>query len=318
MLLPLVHGATSVFGHKAPDTDTVCSAIAYAWELNESGHEAKAFVLGDLTPETAFVLKSFGITVPPLLPALEKKAQVAIVDTSNPAELPDDLSNAKIHSIIDHHKLSGLTNSEPLMIDMRPLCSAAGIVYARAKSASRVPPKDVAGCMLAGILSDSLVFRSPTTTEFDKGLAKELAALAEVDLHKFGSEMLAEKGKIDHLTAEELIRMDSKIFKLGGKKLRVSVLETTSPASPMSKFKELVEAQKKIQADEKLDAVMFFIVDILEEVATYVSSSEFGDNLIEHAFRTQVKHGVAMLEGVLSRKKQIIPKFEAALGNTEL
>merc|ERR1712113_644934 len=137
-------------------------------------------------------------------------------------------------------KLSGLSNAEPLEIDMRPLCSAASILYARAKAFGLTPPKHIAGLMLSGLLSDSLEFRSPTTTETDKVHAAELGKLAGRDVHEDA------KGQVDHLTPSELIMMDTKIFTIGGKKLRVSVMETTKPAAPLAKQQALVKAMQAL------------------------------------------------------------------------
>merc|ERR1712232_891457 len=217
------------------------------------------------------------------------------------------------HSIVDHHKLSGLTNSEPLEVDMRPLCSATGILYARAKNFGLTVPKDIAGLMLAGILSDSLEFRSPTTTEIDKVHAAELGKLAGLDVHDFATAMLDAKAQVDHLTPDQLIMMDTKIFKIGGKKLRISVMETTKPSAPLAKQAEIVEAQQQLAKKEELDDVLFFVVDILNEAATFVSSSPTATALVKNAWNVSVgTDGTAFLPGVLSRKKQIIPKLEAA------
>lgn len=317
LLLPaLAHGSTmAVFGHLVPDTDTVTSAMIYEWELKGRGIPATAYRLGELNPETAFVLKKFGVEVPPLLSKLEDKQNVAIVDTNNPEELPKDLKNAKIHSVVDHHKLSGLTTGEPLEIDIRPLCSATSILYARSKLNNMTPPPAIAGLMLAGILSDSLEFRSPTTTETDKVHAQELAKLAQVDIREFADGMFEAKAQVDHLTPEELIMMDTKIFKLGAgaKKVRVSVLETTKPAAPLKLQSKLVEAMQGKAKSEELDDVLFFVVDIIKEEATFVSSSPTASKLVERAWNTSVKDGLAVLPGVLSRKKQIIPKLEDAV-----
>jgi manganese-dependent inorganic pyrophosphatase len=304
----------SVFGHKAPDTDTVGSAIIYAWELNERKIPAKAYRLGELNPETAYVMKALDIEIPPLLEGkIEAKTPVAVVDTNNPAELPEGIEKASIHSIVDHHKLSGLANAEPLEIDMRPLCSAGSILYARAKAAGLTPTKKIAGLMLSTIISDSLEFRSPTTTQLDKDYAKELGAIAGLDVHAHAEAMLDAKAQIDHLTPEELVMMDTKIFKIGGKKLRVSVLETTKPASPLAKQAALIEAQKKLVKEEQLDDMLLFVVDIIKEAATFVSSSPSASKIVEKAWKTTVdKDGLVVLPGVLSRKKQMIPALEAA------
>lgn len=309
----------SVFGHKVPDTDTISSAIVYAWELNERKIPATAYRLGELNPETEYVLKALDIPVPPLLNTLDAKSPVAIVDTNNPQELPDGIVKASIHSIVDHHKLSGLTNSEPLEIDMRPLCSATSILYARAKAAGLVPPPKIAGLMLSGLLSDSLEFRSPTTTETDKVYAAELGKLAKLDVHAHAEAMLEAKANVDHLSPSELIMMDTKVFKIGGKNLRVSVLETTKASGPLAKKAKLVEAMKELVNKEKVDDVLFFVVDITKEAATFMSSSPSAASLVEKAWSVKVdKEGLVELPGVLSRKKQIIPKLEAAAKVEEL
>lgn len=321
LILPaLASGATefSVFGHMVPDTDTVTAAVAYAWELNSRGVPAKAYRLGELNPETAFVFESLGAEVPPLL-SEPPTGTIAIVDTNNPAELPEGISKTSIHSIVDHHKLAGLTNSEPLEIDMRPLCSATSILYARSKAFGLTAPANISGLMLAGLLSDSLVFRSPTTTATDKVHAEELGRLAGLDVNSFGDKMLEAKAKVDHMTPAELIMMDTKIFKMGGKKLRVSVLETTKPSMPLLKKAELVEAQKELVKKEGVDDVLFFVVDIVKEAAIFLSASPTATALVEKAWNVKTgTDGTITLPGVLSRKKQIIPKLEAAVKVDEL
>jgi manganese-dependent inorganic pyrophosphatase len=302
-----------VFGHQAPDTDTTCSAIIYAWELNARNIPATPYILGDLNPETAYVLKAIGAELPALLEGkIEPKTKVAIVDTNNPGELPEGIEKATIHSIVDHHKLSGLSNAEPLEIDMRPLCSAASILYARAKAYGLTVPKDVAGCMLSGLLSDSLVFRSPTTTEMDKVYAAELGKIAGLDVNAHGDKMLEAKAQIDHLTPDELVMMDTKVFKLSPGKVRVSVLETTKPAAPLAKKAALVEAQQKKIKEEGIDDMLLFVVDIINEAATFVSCSPTATKLVEKAWKVKVgEDGLVVLPGVLSRKKQMIPALEA-------
>jgi len=307
----------SVFGHKIPDTDTISAAMAYAWELNARNISATAYRLGELNPETAYVLEALGLEQPPLLQEKVEGTPVAIVDTNNPAELPEGIEKASIHSIVDHHKLSGLTNMEPLEIDMRPLCSAGSILYARAKAAGLTPPKHIAGLMLSGLLSDSLEFRSPTTTELDKVLAVELGQLSDLNVHSHAEAMLEAKAQIDHLSPAELIVMDSKVFTMSGKKIRVSVLETTSPAGPLKKQKELVEAQQKRIVEEKLDDMILFVVDIIKEAAVFISATPSASKLVEKAWAVKVEAGTVVLPGVLSRKKQMIPALEKAAARVD-
>ena len=304
-----------VFGHKSPDTDAICAAMTYAWELNERGIPAKAYRLGELNRETEYVLKTLGLEKPPLLEEkLTKDTTVGIVDTNNPAELPDGVTKANIHSIVDHHKMSGFTNGAPLEVDIRTLCSTGSILYARAKAAGRAIPKYIAGLMLSCILSDSLEFRSPTTTPMDIQFAKELAEIAGIDLHAHAEAMLDAKAEIGHLNPKEVVKMDSKVYEIGGKKLRISVVETTRPERALRQRQALIEAQRAIAAEEKLDDVLLFIVDILNESATFLSSSASAGRLVEQSWEgctLNPADGTCVLPGVLSRKKQIIPTLEA-------
>lgn len=305
----------SVFGHLVPDTDTVSAAIVYAWELTSRGVPAKPFRLGELNPETAYVLERFGQPSPELLSALAPKGTVAIVDTNNPKELPEGLEAVTIHSIVDHHKLSGLTTSQPIEVDMRPICSATSILYARAKSFNLVPPRHIAGLMLAGILSDSLGFRSPTTTAVDRQHARELGELlGDINVEDFTQGMLDAKANTAHLSPKELVLMDTKVFQFYGKKLRVSVVETTKAEGVLSRRGELAEAMTKVTQEEGLDDCLLFVVDILQEHAVFISASDTAKQIVETAWGVQVSsEGLATLPGVLSRKKQMLPKLEEAV-----
>ena len=302
-----------VFGHKIPDTDAICAALAYVWELEERGIPAKAYRLGNLNRETEYVLKQVGMEMPELLTEdLAPGTPVAVVDTQNPAELPEGITKAGVHSIIDHHKMSGLQTAAPLEMDVRPLCSTGSILFARAKAMGLKVPKKIAALLLSCILSDSLEFRSPTTTPLDRELAEELAKIAEIDLHAFATGMLDAKAEIGHLSPREVVMMDSKVFDIGGRKLRISVVETTRPERALKQRKALVEAQRKIATDEKLDDVLLFVVDILNEDATFLASSPSAGRLVERAWGCSLTaDGTCVLPGVLSRKKQIIPGLEA-------
>ena len=303
-----------VFGHKVPDTDTVCSAMVREWDLEQQGVPAQAYRLGELNKETAYVLSSLGLEAPPLLETpLTENSVVSIVDTNNPAELPENVESAVIHSIIDHHKMAGLTTAEPLEIDMRPICSAGSILYARMKAANMTPTKEVAGLMLSCILSDSLEFRSPTTTDIDRVYAEELTALSGLDLSSHAAAMFKAKADISDLSAQEVVLSDSKVFDVNGQKLRVSVHETTSAPAALERTSDFKVACAEIKAEEGVDEVLFFVVDILKEEATFVGATDEAGQLVAKAFDVSVSaDNVALLPGVLSRKKQIMPKLERA------
>jgi len=305
----------SVFGHKNPDTDAVCAAIVYSWELNSKGISSKPYRLGVLNPETQYVLHALGVEAPPLLDSeLTSEDMVAIVDTNHPDELPAGILETDIHSIIDHHKLSGLATSRPLEIDARPLCSTGSILYARAKAQGIRPPKWVAGLMLSCILSDSLKFKSPTTTETDKMYAAELAKISGIDIDLHADAMLDAKARISHLGPRELLMMDSKLFHLHNKHLRISVIETTKPGEALAKQTQLQLEMEAMMQEDGMDEVLLFVVDINEERAIFIGASEASIQLVERAWDVHADDdGMVVLPGVLSRKKQIVPKLEETL-----
>jgi len=303
-----------VFGHKVPDTDTVCSAMCREWDLKQQGIPAQAYRLGELNKETAYVLQAVGLDAPPLLEEpLTESSIVSIVDTNNPAELPANIESAVIHSIIDHHKMAGLTTAEPLEIDMRPICSAGSILYARMKAANMTPTKSVAGMLLSCILSDSLEFRSPTTTDIDRVYAEELVPLSGLEISSHAAAMFKAKADISDLSASEVVMSDSKVFDVNGRKLRVSVHETTSAAEALTRAKDFKEAMVQIKADEGVDEVLFFVVDIINEEATFVGATKAAGQIVADAFGKAIdSNQMAVLPGILSRKKQIMPKLERA------
>jgi len=204
-----------------------------------------------------------------------------------------------------------------LDIDIRPLCSTASVLFQRMKTKGIIPTKPIAGLMLSCILSDSLEFRSPTTTQLDIDMAKELAPIAGLDISTHAAGMFEAKADISALSPKEVILMDSKKFDIGGKALRVSVVETTSPNAALSQVDTLREAATKMVKDEGIDDVVFFVVDILKEEATYVATSDSSAAIVEKAWNgTCDSEGLLVLPGVLSRKKQMIPTLEESMNES--
>lgn len=302
-----------VFGHLSPDTDATGSAIVWAWYLNEhTANDATAFVLGDLNSETSFVLNHFGIPTPTLLPELVAGESVVIVDTNNPQELPANINETTIIQLIDHHKLfGGLTTEVPPEITLRPLACTATVLYDLMQLAPTVLPREIAGMMLACILSDTLAFRSPTTTPHDKDVAETLATTLGIDLHAFADEMFAAKSDVSMFTDSGLIKLDSKKFAVGEKNFRVSVVETTNPDTILARKNGIIDAINACVAEESdVDDVLFFIVDILKEEATVLTYSDLTKQVISTSFGVTVDGDTEVLPGILSRKKQILPALK--------
>lgn len=299
-----------VFGHKSPDTDATCAPISYAWYLNQKGEPAEAFVLGELNRETKFVLESAKVTTPQLLEKLTEGEEVVIVDTNNPEELPEDISKAKIIKIIDHHKLAGLTTDSPLDIFMKPVGCSSTLVYQRINWEGLTPTKEIATLLLSAILSDTLKFTSPTTTDQDKKAAEELTKLAGVDIDKHAEAMFAAKSDLTGMDARDILYMDSKVFDFNGKKVRISGHETTKPQNAKAMESELVSGMEEIKKEEKLDCIFFFIVNILETSSELLVSAPAERDLAKKAFGKDFTGDYMVLPGVVSRKKQMAPALE--------
>ncbi len=311
-----------VFGHISPDTDATVSAILWAWYLNTyKAQKAEAFVLGSLNKETSFVLHKWNIPEPTLLDRdLTKDDQVVIVDTNNPKELPDTIGEADIIQIIDHHMLvGGLSSRKPIPVTIEPVASTATVMFdlmnshvGSERAGGEIDlPTDIAGLLLSSILSDTLAFRSPTTTPKDKSVADSLAKKLGLDIETYANEMFAAKSDISDFTDKGLLHLDSKKFELGDKSVRVSVIETTNPETVLARKDTIVQAIEEIKQEESdITDILFFVVDILKEEATVFTYNQFTKDVITHSFGVAVDGDTHILPGVVSRKKQIIPSLK--------
>ena len=300
---------TLVFGHKSPDTDSTGAPILWAWYLNEvRGEPAEAVLLGTPNTEAAFVLKRWDCPHPRIVEGIADGTRAVIVDTNNPAELPANVNKLDVAAIIDHHKLvGGIETRGPIDVTIRPLACTATVMHGLMGADAAAMPDWAKGVMLSCILSDTLEFRSPTTTPTDRALAEALAADLGLDIAALAAEMFAAKSDVSAFTEAELLRMDSKEYNVGGKELRVSVLETTSPGQILSRKDALMAAMPAVAAEDGADQVLLFIVDILREEATLLVPNDLVREIAEKSFGAKVQGDSVVLPGILSRKKQIIP-----------
>ena len=303
---------TLVFGHKSPDTDSTGSPIIWAWYLNEvKGQTAEAVLLGEPNTEAAFVLQKWDLPKPRIIDAVDAGAPVVIVDTNNPAELPDSINDADIQAIIDHHKLvGGIETKGPIDITIRPVACTATIMHDLMGEDAAKMPEAIKGAMLSCILSDTLEFRSPTTTHRDREVVEALAADLDIDTAAYAAEMFAAKSDVSAFSDAELLRMDSKAYEVAGTKFRVSVLETTSPATVLNRKDSLVATMPQVAEEDGVDQVLLFVVDILNEQSTLLVPNDLVKTVAEKSFATVVGDAdTVVLPGVVSRKKQIIPNL---------
>lgn len=301
-----------VFGHRSPDTDSTGSPLIWAWYLSEiRGTPAEAVLLGDPNTEAAFVLDRWGFDKPAIIDDVGPEDECVVVDTNNVAELPSSINDAKVVEIIDHHLIQGgLKTSTPISVTIRPLACTATIMHGLMGDDAKQMPENIQGLMLSCILSDTLEFRSPTTTPTDRALAEELAGGLRVDLSSYAAEMFAAKSDVSSFSAEELLHMDSKEYEIGGIKMRISVLETTSPETVLQRKAELLEAMPKVAEADGVDEVLFFIIDILEEEATLLLASDRARDIAGKSFDVAADGDSVSLPGIMSRKKQIIPAIK--------
>lgn len=302
---------TLVLGHKSPDTDSTGSPILWAWYLNEvKGQSAEAVLLGEPNTEAAFLLAKWDLPKPRIISDLDENQPCVIVDTNNPAELPAGVNGADVQAIIDHHKLvGGLETKGPIEITIRPLaCTATIMIDLMGDDAAKMPDW-AKGTALTCILSDTLEFRSPTTTPHDKAVAEQLACDLGIDIPTYAAEMFAAKSDVSAFSDAELLRMDSKEYEVAGTKFRVSVLETTAPDTVLSRKASLMAAMPTVASEDGVEQVLLFVVDVLNEEATLLVPNDLVKTVAEKSFGATVSGDSVVLPGIMSRKKQIIPSL---------
>jgi manganese-dependent inorganic pyrophosphatase len=303
---------TLVFGHKSPDTDSTGSAIVWAWYLSEvKGIAAKPVLLGEPNTEAAFVLRHWDLAKPEIIADVTADDKVVIVDTNNPAELPPSINSAKIQAIIDHHMLvGGLKTNSPIEITIRPLACTATLMHDLMGADLARAPRAIKGAMLSCILSDTLEFRSPTTTAHDKAVAEKLAADLAVAIPELASAMFEAKSDVSAFSDAALLRMDSKEYNVAGKELRISVLETTAPRVLLDRKASLMASMVDVAKEDGADQVLLFVIDILREEATLLVPNDLVKQMAEASFGCTVTGDTVVLPGIMSRKKQIIPSLK--------
>lgn len=306
-------------GHINPDTDTVCSPIAYSWFLSEKlGLSTTPKIAGALNKETLFVLKKFGIPTPEILKNFTVNDEVVLLDTNNPEELIEGIESAKLVEVVDHHKLvGGLHTSDPVKITMKPIACTATVVWQIMNDSKVLDlPKEIAGIMLCAILSDTLKFTSPTTTDEDKKAAEELADICGENVEELSAQMFEAKSDLSGMTTKDILTVDSKIFEMGDKKVKISVLETTKPNNALTMKEDLAIEMSKMKLEDKVDHIFFFVIDILKSEASLLATSDDEKALAEKAFDKSFEGDFLILPGVVSRKKQIVPALEkVVVGN---
>jgi len=299
-----------VVGHKVPDTDCVLSAIIASDYLEKKGYnKATAYIQGWLNKETEYLLEKLNITKPEVKTSFPEGTNICLVDHNEEFQTLDNLSELNVEWVIDHHKLKFETPT-PLNIRVEPICSTGSILYKMYKEAWFEISKEIATMMLACILSDSLLFKSATTTKEDTILAEELKEISGItDFEEFAMPMFNAKSDLWDMDVLNLIKYDYKEFELWGKKLWIWTLETTNPGYGLWRKDEILEWLEKIKKEDNLDFIMLSIVDIIWEKNTTICLNWFESKVISKVFNSEIKENLADLKNRLSRKKQVIPEL---------
>lgn len=302
-----------VFGHKNPDTDTICSAIAYASLKQKLGADAEAVRLGQVNGETQYALDYFKAEAPRLVGQVSEEVdKVILVDHNERQQSADDIEKVKIVEVIDHHRVANFETSDPLYFRVEPVGCTATILNKMYKESNVEIDKNIAGLMLSAIISDSLLFKSPTCTEQDVEAARQLAEIAGVDAEEYGLAMLKAGADLSKKTIEELITLDAKEFHMGSSKVEIAQVNTVDVNEVLERQSELEEALNKKISEKNLDLFVLVITDILtNDSAALALGKEAG--AVEEAFNVKLNNNTAILKGVVSRKKQVVPDLTAAL-----
>lgn len=302
--------ATQIFGHKNPDTDAIVSAIVGAEYFQLFGIDAQAVALGQPNDETKFVLDYFGVEMPKVI----KKATedtVILVDHNEAEQSVDNLKDVKISHVIDHHKIN-FDFSEPIFFHSEVVGSTSTIFYYFMKVFDKELSREAAGLLLSAIISDTLLLKSPTTTQFDRDAVPDLAKLAEIeDYNDYGMQMLKAGTNLDDKTEKQLVDGDAKTFEIKGKKWRIGQVNTVDIDSVLARKDKILKTINKQMDKDGYDNFLFVITDIINSNSQAIFMGE-DIEMLSAAFDNQVIDSVIDLPGVVSRKKQIVPPLEKA------
>ncbi|EHJ51620.1 manganese-dependent inorganic pyrophosphatase [Streptococcus macacae] len=300
-----------VFGHQNPDTDAIASS--YAWSYLEQtawGRNTEMVALGAPNEETAFVLDYFGVQTPPIVKSAkaEGASQVILTDHNEFQQSISDIRDVDILAVIDHHRVANFETANPLYMRLEPVGSASSIVFRAFKETRTEIPKEIAGLLLSGLISDTLLLKSPTTHASDPAVAEELAKIAGVNLQEYGLAMLKAGTNLANKSAAELVDIDAKTFELNGNQVRVAQVNTVDINDVLERQSEIEEAIKASQAANNYSDFVLMITDILNSNSEILALGNNTDK-VEAAFNFKLEDNHAFLKGAVSRKKQVVPQL---------
>lgn len=298
---------TLIFGHKNPDTDTICSALAYADLKNKLGFDAEPARLGSVSKETKFALDYFSVEAPQFIEKVDEDVKdVILVDHNEFQQSVENIKDVHITEVIDHHRISNFETKEPLYFRAEPVGCTATILNKMYKENGVAVTKDIAGLLLSAIISDSLLLKSPTCTKVDVEAAYELAEIAGVNLETYGFEMLQAGAELSDKSVLDLITMDAKEFSMGDAKVEIAQVNAVDTTKIYQFQTDLETEIAQIIKDKNLDLFLFVVTDILNNDSEVLALGEAKANVNKAFNVTLDENNRALLKGVVSRKKQIV------------
>ena len=301
-----------IVGHKSPDTDSVASAIAYAALKKAKGVDAvPAAQSDDLNPETKMVLGKFGFSAPEVLTDGAGK-QLILVDHGDLAQAPDNLSDGELLEVVDHHKIGDITTDGPIFFCTMPVGCTCTILKKLYDDEGVTPEKNVAGVMLSAILSDTVLFKSPTTTDADKVACEALAKIAGVDdMEALAMEMFKAKSAVEGVPAKDLVFRDYKDFDMNGQKVGIGQLELVDLSLVADMRDDLYKAVEEVKAEGDRHTVLLLLTDIMKEGSDVLVATDDAA-IVEKAYGIKVEGTTIWVDGMMSRKKQAVPPLQKA------
>ncbi|WP_210138114.1 manganese-dependent inorganic pyrophosphatase [Staphylococcus sp. GDH8C109P] len=304
---------TYIFGHKNPDTDAISSAIIMAdFEQQTGNTEATPYRLGEVGPETQYALDHFNVDTPELLSDDLNNQNVILVDHNEFQQSADTIDKSSIQHVVDHHRISNFETAAPLYYRAEPVGCTATILYKMYKERGFEIKPEIAGLMISAIISDSLLFKSPTCTQQDIDAAEALKSIADIDLESYGLEMLKAGASTTDKTASELLNMDAKSFNMGDYITRIGQVNTVDIDEVFQRQEELEKEMLEVSTNEKYDLFVLLVTDIINSDSKILVVGAEKDK-VGNAFNVQLDNNTAFLPGVVSRKKQVVPQITEAL-----
>ncbi|MCZ3724543.1 manganese-dependent inorganic pyrophosphatase [Lactobacillus jensenii] len=303
-----------IFGHQNPDTDAIGTAIAYSYFQNHFGFDTEAVALGEPNDETAFALKKFGFEAPRVIKTAANEVDaVMLVDHNEPQQSVSDIDKVTVTHVVDHHRIMNFNTAAPLYFRDEPVGCTSTVLWQMFNEKGLEIPQNIAGIILSAIISDTLLLKSPTTTDKDHEAVEALAKIAGVDYKSYGLEMLKAGTNIADKSEEDLIDLDAKSFELNGHTVRIAQVNTVDLPEAMERKAAFIGAMEASSKANSYDMFVLVLTDILESNSEgIVVGSDETKSLFEKAFDKKLVDSAVELPGVVSRKKQVVPPLTEA------